>query len=59
MLAETPIQGQPDYKPAARLLDAITGKPGQAVTFQTFDDRGERFNLAGWYHGKLAHEVDL
>lgn len=43
----------PDWPVAKRFAEAITGRPNPKLTFQTFDDRGERKDIAGWKFGTI------
>lgn len=44
----------PNWQEARVFVDRIAGRSDPAMTFQVFDDKGERYELAAWRHGKLS-----
>ena len=44
----------PNLAEAREFLQLITGEDDPPVTFQVFDDKAKRFDIAEWRHGRLS-----
>jgi hypothetical protein len=44
----------PNLGEAREFLQLVTGEDDPSVTFQVFDDKAKRFDIAEWRHGKLS-----
>ena len=48
----------PNFAETREFIQLITGEEDPPVTFQVFDDKAKRFEIAEWRHGKLCDPDD-